>query len=392
MDDNAVRPFRIEILDAAIQDLHDRLDRARWPDELPDVGWGYGTPLGYLKELANYWRNEFDWREHEATLNAYDQFTTTIDGANVHFLHVKSPQPNARPLLITHGWPGSVAEFLRILGPLTDPAAHGGDPADAFHVVAPSIPGYGFSGPTTETGWDLARIGNAFAELMTRLGYERYGVHGGDWGAMISRSMGIGHADRITGRPPQHAADRHPAHRADRGGAGRPERAGAGAAEAVVRAHDAVHPRRFGVRDPALDQAADARVRPARLAGRPAGLDRREVQGVDRFPDRPEDAVDRDQMLTNISIYWFTGTAGSSARLYYESAHAGSGWRGKPQAGTAPTGVAVFPAELSIPIRRLAEQSDHIVHWAEYDHGGHFAAMEQPNVLVDDIRTFFRAL
>lgn len=188
--DDAIKPIRIEVSQAELDDLNARIDRARWPDELPGVGWAYGIPLDYTKELASYWRAEFDWRAQEAKLNAFPQFTTTIDGQNVHFMHVRSKEPNALPLLITHGWPGSVVEFIEIIGPLTDPVAHGGQAADAFHVVAPSIPGFGFSRPTHEVGWTPKRIARAWVTLMSRLGYPRYGAQGGDWGSRISREVG----------------------------------------------------------------------------------------------------------------------------------------------------------------------------------------------------------
>ena len=189
--DPSIRPFRIEIPQADLDDFRDRLDRTRWPDELPGVGWSYGVSLGYLKDMVEYWRTSYDWRVHEARLNEFPQFTTTIDGANVHFLHLRSPEPDALPLILTHGWPGSIVEFLDVIEPLTDPRAHGGDPADAFHLVVPSIPGYGFSGPTRDTGWDAERVAKAWDELMKRLGYERYGAHGGDSGALVSRELGI---------------------------------------------------------------------------------------------------------------------------------------------------------------------------------------------------------
>jgi pimeloyl-ACP methyl ester carboxylesterase len=192
-------PFRIEIPQADLDDLHRRLDSTRWPDELPGVGWSRGVPLRYLKELAEYWRTSYDWRAAEARLNQFPQFTTVIDGANVHLLHVRSPEPQALPLLLTHGWPGSVAEFLHVIGPLTDPGAHGGDPADAFHLVIPTIPGYGFSGPTGQPGWDFARIANAWAELMRRLGYDRYAAQGGDVGALIALALAGLHPDRVAG-------------------------------------------------------------------------------------------------------------------------------------------------------------------------------------------------
>lgn len=196
---DGIRPFRLDIPQSDLDDLPDRLDRTRWPDALPGVGWSYGVPKDYLQELVRYWRHEYDWRAAEARLNEWPQFTTTIDGANVHFAHVRSPEPDATPLIITHGWPGSVVEFLDVVGPLADPAAHGGDPADAFHVVVPSIPGFGLSGPTSDTGWEAGRIADAWAELMRRLGYARFGVQGGDWGAAISRELGRAHPDRVVG-------------------------------------------------------------------------------------------------------------------------------------------------------------------------------------------------
>src|SRR6266571_8419778 len=194
-----VQPFRVDIPDADLDDLRDRLARTRWPDELPGAGWAYGVPLGYLKELAEYWRSGYDWRAQEARLNQFPQFVTTVDGARVHFLHVPSPRREALPLVITHGWPGSIAEFLDVIGPLSDPGAHGGDPADAFHLVLPSIPGYGLSGPTHDTGWTTGRVAKAWAELMRRLGYQRYGAQGGDWGAFVSPELGRADPDRVVG-------------------------------------------------------------------------------------------------------------------------------------------------------------------------------------------------
>jgi epoxide hydrolase len=188
--DTELRPFQIDVPQADLDGLQDRLARSRWPDELPGVGWSRGVPLDYIKELAEYWQNEYDWRKWEAKLNEYPQFTTTVDAQNIHFLHVRSPEPDALPLILTHGWPGSIVEFLHIIGPLTDPRAHGGDPADAFHVVAPSLPGFGFSGPTREASWTEQGIAEAWAELMRRLGYERYGAQGGDIGAGVSPNLG----------------------------------------------------------------------------------------------------------------------------------------------------------------------------------------------------------
>ncbi len=189
--EGAIRPFRIDIPQADLDDLRARLDRTRWPDQLPGVGWDYGIPLEYVKELTQYWGASYDWRVHEKRLNAFPQFTTAIDGQNIHFLHVRSPEPDALPLVMTHGWPGSIVEFMEVIGPLTDPRAHGGDPADAFHMVVPSIPGYGFSGPTRERGWNVHRIAQAWDQMMKRLGYEQYGAQGGDWGSSISRELGL---------------------------------------------------------------------------------------------------------------------------------------------------------------------------------------------------------
>jgi pimeloyl-ACP methyl ester carboxylesterase len=197
--DDRFEPFRLAIPQVALDDLRARLDRTRWPDELPGVGWAYGVPLDYLRGLADYWRNCYDWRTAEASLNEWPQFTTTIDGATVHFAHIRSPEAGATPLIVTHGWPGSIVEFADIAGPLSDPRHHGGDPGDAFDLVIPSIPGFGLSGPTREPGWEPARIAAAWAELMDRLGYRRYGAHGGDWGAAISRELGRIRPQQVVG-------------------------------------------------------------------------------------------------------------------------------------------------------------------------------------------------
>ena len=194
-----IRPFRIEIPQDELNDLHTRLSEPRSPDELPGVGWNYGAPLGYVKELAGYWRSSYDWRKQEARLNKLSQFTTMIDGTNIHFVHVRSREPKALPLIITHGWPSSFVEFLEIIDPLTNPRAHGADASDAFHLVIPSIPGFGFSGLTHETGWDIGRIARAWAVLMKRLGYDRYGAQGGDWGSPISRDLGLVSGDHVIG-------------------------------------------------------------------------------------------------------------------------------------------------------------------------------------------------
>ena len=375
MDDDAIRPFRIEIPAADLDDLRDRLARTRWPDQLPGVGWDYGIALDDVRELASYWRTGYDWRVHESRLNGFDQFTTVIDGQTVYFLHVRSGLPGALPLIMTHGWPGSVVEFMEIIGPLTDPGSHEGDPGDAFDLVVPSIPGYGFSGPTRSGGWNVSRVARAWDELMRRLGYQRYGAQGGDWGSAISRELGVLFPAHLIGvhlntLSPYFAGNLDELDPQDR--------------ERVERL------RRF--RQTASGYGAIQATRPQTvgygLTDSPAGQLAWIAEKFGEWTDGGLGAVDRDQMLTNISVYWLTGTAGSSARLYYEAARSRSG--GPPVPSTVPTGVAVFPAEIAPPVRRLAEQSNHIVHWSEFDRGGHFAAMEEPGVLIEDVREFFR--
>jgi microsomal epoxide hydrolase len=375
--DSGIRPFRIDIPQADLDDLRDRLARTRWPDQLPGVGWDYGIPLEYVQELAGYWRTNYDWRVHEKRLNAFPQFITTIDGQNIHFLHVRSAEPDALPLIMTHGWPGSIVEFMNVIGPLTDPAAHGADPADAFHLVVPSIPGYGFSGPTGDRGWNVHRIARAWDELMNRVGYERYGAQGGDWGSSISRELGLIVPEHLIGVHLNMLAPYAPDEPAD-------------LTDQEKERLEAL--RRF--RSSASGYGAIQSTRPQTLAygltDSPAGQLAWIVEKFGEWTDgeSPDEAVDRDQLLTNVMLYWLTGTAGSSARLYYEAARSGA-W-GPPATSTVPTGVAVFPREIARPIRRFAELSNNIVHWSEFDRGGHFAAMEEPDLLVGDVRKFFR--
>jgi pimeloyl-ACP methyl ester carboxylesterase len=378
--DTDIRPFRIDIPQADLDDLRDRLARTRWPDELPGGGWSRGVPLAYLRELAEYWRGTYDWRAHEARLNEFPQFTTLIDGQNVHFLHVRSPEPDALPLIITHGWPGSVAEFINVIGPLTDPRSHGGDPADAFHVVAPSIPGFGFSGPTTEAGWNVRRIATAWAELMRRLGYERYGAQGGDWGSGISRDLGIIDPEHVAGVHLNMLLTFPP------GDPSQMELTEDEKARLAMLTRFTEELSGYSV-----IQSTRPQTLAYGLTDSPAG---QLAWIVEKFKDwtdsseRPEDAVDREQMLTNVMLYWLTGTANSSARLYNEAA---ASW-GRVEPSTTSTGVAVFPHDISMSIRRFAEQNNNIVYWSEFDRGGHFAAMEEPDLLVGDVRTFFRSL
>lgn len=381
--DAEVHPFRIEIPDEVLDDLRDRLGRTRWPDELPDVGSDYGVPLAYLKDLAEYWRTSYDWRAQEARLNAVRQFTTTIDGQNIHFLHVRSPESDALPLVLTHGWPGSVAEFLDIVGPLSDPGSHGGDPADAFDLVIPSLPGFGFSGPTREKGWNTDRTARAWAELMRRLGYERYGAQGGDLGAFVSPELG--HVD------PDHVVGVH----VNAASYGFIPWGEVDAADLATLSD--VEMARFGRLQKFTDEgSAYFQVQATRpqtiafgLSDSPAG---QLAWVIDKFHDwthvRLEEAIGRDELLTNVMLYWLTGTAASSARMYYENMHATADWGRAPSA--TPVGVAAFAEDVAI--RRYGEQANNIVHWSDFDRGGHFAAMEAPDLLVGDVRAFFRGL
>jgi epoxide hydrolase len=376
--DNKISPYRIDIPQGELDDLRDRLGRTRWPDELPGVGWDLGVPLDYLKGLAEYWASTYDWRGQEAALNELAQFTTVIDDQNVHFIHVRSPEPEALPLLITHGWPGSIAEFLDIISPLADPAAHGGDQADAFHVIAPSIPGFGFSGPTHETGWNTVRVARAWVELMRRLGYERYGAQGGDTGALVSPELG-----RID---PEHLAGIHVNNLLTfpSGPLDDLSDTDQGRLKLMQRWQNEM-----------AGYASIQSTRPQTLAyaltdspaGQLAWIVEKFKEWTDPAAGLPEDAVDRDRLLTDVSIYWLTATAGSSARLYYEGARS---WGQANEPSAVPTGVAVFP--MDITIRSIAESQHNIVHWTEFDRGGHFAAMEAPDLLVADVREFFRPL
>jgi pimeloyl-ACP methyl ester carboxylesterase len=382
---DAIRPFRIAISDADLADLRDRLARTRWPDELPGVGWSRGVPLGYLQELADYWRTGYDWREHEAALNACPQFTTAIDGQTIHFLHVRSPETDALPLLITHGYPSSVVEYLNVIGPLADPRAHGGDPADAFHLVIPSLPGFGFSTPVREPGWDPARTARAWVALMQRLGYERYGTQGGDIGSGVSGTVAGLAPDRVVG---VHILSDL---RGAAAMAGDPIPVDLDALSEAERAH------LQQLKEPSAEgkgYLAIQGTRPQTLAyaltDSPVGQLAWIAEKFEEWTNaagRPADAIDRDQLLTNISLYWFTRSGASAARFIYEAAHTRD-W-GTPS--TAPEGWAVFGGVDPL-VRRLYDPEHKIGHWSEFARGGHFPAMETPDLLVADVRAFFRDL
>ncbi|WP_238008331.1 epoxide hydrolase [Dactylosporangium sp. AC04546] len=375
-----MKPFRIEISQADLDDLRSRLRRTRWTDDLPGVGWERGVPAAYLRELAAYWADKFDWRAQEALLNQYDQGITQIDGQNVHFVHVRSERADATPLLLIHGWPGSVVEFLDLIGPLTAPAAD----EPAFHLVIPSVPGFGFSGPITEAGWTDTRIAAALAELMARLGYDRYGVQGGDIGAFIGPAIGRVDAEHVVGVHANALVTFPTGDPADMAALTEAEQV---RLKAMQHFQDdmSAYMQLQGTRPQTLAHAlADS------PAGQLAWIVEKFKEWTDASKELPEDAVDLDRMLTNISIYWFTDTARSVANSYYERFHDASMWAPKPPA-TVPTGVAVF-ANTDFAIRRFAEKAHNITHWSEYYRGGHFPALEAPDLLVADVRAFFNSL
>jgi pimeloyl-ACP methyl ester carboxylesterase len=384
-----MNPFRIEVPESELDDLRRRLAEVRWPDEPPSSDWERGVPPNYLRDLVEYWRTGYDWRAAEATLNSFPQFTTEIDGARVHFLHVRSPEPNAVPMLVTHGWPGSFAEFTSVIGPLTDPRAHGGDPSVAFDLVIPTIPGFGFSGPLREAGWNIPRVAGAWARLMAELGYERYVAQGTDIGAWITHLLCLidqkhvigGHVNFLVTPPSDDPADF------------------AGLTETELG--------RLGLLNTFVGELAGymklQSTRPQTLGyaltDSPVGQLAWIVEKFRDWTDSakvPEDAVDRDQMLTNVMLYWLTRSGASSAHFYYDNAEFMPTSPTPPAAPpplTVPFGVAVFPRDPAQPIRRFAERIlTNIVHWSEYDRGGHFPAMEVPDLLINDLRSFARAL
>lgn len=382
----SIEPFRLDVPDSDLADLRTRLELTRWPDELPGVGWAYGVPKDYLQDLVAYWRHDYDWRKAEARLNEWPQYTTTIDGANVHFAHLRSPEPDAIPLILTHGWPGSIVEFADVAGPLSDPRAYGGDPADAFDLVIPTIPGFTLSGPTREPGWEFMRVGRAWSELMTRLGYDRYGVQGGDWGAAISREAGridprvigvhlnlIPGAGAISKPTPEELEPLDPAER---------ERTWAS-----WRRQQLFSKEKQGYADL---QSTRPQTLAYALTDSPVGQLAWIAEKFEEWAD-PASTVDRDLLLTNVMLYWLTGTAGSSGRIYYERTHAPY-WGRPAEPSTTPTAMLDLAHDNFIPLRHRVAGTDNIVRWTSHPHGGHFAALEQPKVLTEDVRAFFRTV
>jgi microsomal epoxide hydrolase len=369
-------PFEVTLEPAAIDDLRERLARTRWPDQLDGAGWDYGTERGWLQDVCAYWAEGYDFDGFLRRANAHPQVVTTIDGQRVHAIHARSPEPHARPLIVTHGWPGSVAEFYDVIGPLSDPAAHGGDPADAFHVVCPSLPGYGFSGPTHERGWDVVRVAHAWAELMTGLGYDRFFAQGGDWGSLVTNHLAGRFPDRVAAfhlnlvnsGPPRDADPDAGVTDAEREGLARMQH---------FRDHESGYQAIQGTKPQTL--AYGLTDSPAGLAGWILEKFRTWSDDVTRIP------VDR--LLDNLTVYWFTGTINSSTRLYYESI--GPGRRAKLPDVTVPLGHAVYPGEIYSAPRAWVEAWFDVFHWSEQPRGGHFAALEVPELFVPDVRACF---
>lgn len=363
-----IRPFRIAVPDRELSNLRERLHRTRWPEHECVDDWSQGVPLDYTRELAVYWADEYDWRAREAHLNRFDQFITEIDGLDIHFIHQRSTNPDALPLVMTHGWPGSVAEFAKVIEPLT---------AD-FHVVCPALPGYGFSGKPKSTGWNIQRIARAWDVLMSRLGYDRYGAQGGDWGAVVTTQIGRGSADNgcvaIHLNMPLAAAP---------GPIETPTEDELAALKAIAHYQkwDSGYSKQQSTRPQTLGYG---------LADSPVGQLAWIVEKFRAWTDcdgHPENALTRDEMLDDVMLYWATNSAASSARLYWESFGANDTARVE-----VPTGVARFPKEIFRPPRSWCEAVYNITRWTEMPQGGHFAAFEQPELFVEDVRAFFGAV
>ncbi|MGZ3664410.1 MAG: epoxide hydrolase family protein [Ktedonobacterales bacterium] len=373
-------PFQIQVAEEVLMDLRQRLARTRWPDSLPDARWDYGTNLAYLQHLVEYWQEGYDWRAWERSLNTFPQFTTEIDGIHLHFVHVKGKGTQPIPLLISHGWPGSFFEMYKIIGPLTNPQRFGGDPADAFDVIVPSLPGYGFSGPTNVRGVTVARIAQIFASIMQDLGYRRFATQGGDWGLYITGALGRSSPGKIIG---MHLSMQ-------------PSRSVLSQQATNEVESNWLQQRAQFIRDES-GYSHLHETRPQTLAyglnDSPVGLAGWIVEKFRSWSDchgEIESVFTKDELLTNVMIYWVTQTINSSTRLYYETAHQGyEAYAGRIE---VPTGVAVFQDEIPVPPRSLAERLYNIQRWTEMKAGGHFAALEQPQALVEDIRAFFRPL
>ena len=378
----AIRPFRVDIKEDVLTDLRERLKRTRWPDEIPGSGWDYGSNLAYVKELVDYWIEEFDWRKQEEVINGYSQYVDQVDGLDVHYIHERGKGPDPLPLLLIHGWPGSIVEFLDFIPLLTDPAAHGGDERDSFDVVAPSMPGYGFSEKPSVPGMGVNGMADVFAKLMSQIGYESYVAQGGDWGASISSRLGFSHSDKvkaihinmILGGSPYLGPGSRPL-------------------------SDAEKQYLREIEQWERDEGAYGHIqgtKPQTLAyglnDSPAGLAAWIVEKWRSWSDCGgdiESVYTKDKILTNITLYWVTETINASTRIYYETRK--DRWRLSQGEGIGvPTAVAVFPEELDRPVKEWAERTYNVQRWTEFPKGGHFAAMEAPHALAADMREFFR--
>jgi pimeloyl-ACP methyl ester carboxylesterase len=378
---DSITPFTLRVPDAELEFLRRRLDETRWPDAETADGWVQGVPLARAKALVDYWRTAYDWRRCEAKLNDFGQFRTVIDGLGIHFLHVRAKHPEALPLLMTHGWPGSVLEFHKVIGPLTDPTAHGGKASDAFHVIVPSLPGYGFSDKPARKGWNVDRIADAWITLMRRLGYQRYVAQGGDWGSVITTTLAQKRPAELAGihvnliaAPPLPLSDPPTAEEQEAVAAGELYRS----AEMGYAAEQSTKPQTLGYG----------------LADSPAGQAMWIYEKFQSWTDcggDPESLLTRDEILDNIMLYWLTNSGASSARLYWESF---ASQVGRLSAGVdVPSGFSLFPKELVRPPRAWVERAfSNILHWNKLPRGGHFAAFEQPEMFIDEVRTCFRPL
>lgn len=371
----SVRPFSIHVPDEVLADLRSRLANTRWPEPIPDTGWDYGANVDFVRDMCEYWRDGYDWRAHEGHLNRYPQFLAEVDGVDIHFWHVRGEGPNPFPLLLIHGWPGSIFEFYPLIGRLTDPASHGGRAEGSFDIVVASLPGFGWSGKPKEPGWGITRIAQAFDTLMTReLGYERYGVQGGDWGGITAAKMGAAHADHVAGihlnfviaGPPPNPT---------------PEDQAAMAARAQFQAQETGYSNVQGTKPDSLTVGQ---------TDSPAGLAAWVLEKFRTWSDCDGDllrAYPKDYLLTNLMFYWAPNSVASAARIYYEAMRdPGAFMYPKVE---IPTGVAVFPKEPWRVPRSWAEGRFNVTRWTEMAKGGHFAALEQPNALVEDVRSFF---
>ncbi|QLC26937.1 epoxide hydrolase [Parasphingopyxis algicola] len=374
-----IRDFAIDVPQSALDDLSDRLARTRFPEKETVDDWDQGIPLAYVEELVGYWRDRYDWRRCEAALNAHPNHLVEIDGVDIHFLHIRSPEADARPLLLTHGWPGSVVEFLDCIGPLSDPVAHGGKAEDAFHLVIPSLPGYGFSGKPAETGWSVEKIAESWHALMTALGYDAWYAQGGDWGAMVTSAIGAQnrggckgiHLNMIVAAPPPEVME-NPTE----------EEQQALARLALYRDKGAGYSKQQSTKPQTLGYA---------LADSPVG---QMAWIVEKFHDwsdcdgHPENVFSRDRLLDNVMLYWLNNAGASSGRLYW---HSFAGPNLDPVA--TPTGCSLFPHEIMRASRRWAEtRFKKIVYFESVERGGHFAAMERPEAFVGEVRAAFRAM